>query len=182
VVLRAGWSGGIAYLDEISADRDRDGVLWQRKPSRPGGGKPLFGQVHTLRQRRAMRRLLCQVCGGPADRTAGGVLWMLESEAEEGKGPGLPEGEPTCQPPVCVPCARKASRACPHLRGRSLAVRVARPLLSGVYGFLYRAAPIGAEPTQAARLGYRDPRIPWLLGSQLVRELHGCTVVDLATL
>ncbi len=177
IVVRPG-GNGIAYADETCVDRDQDGVLWGRMPSRQGAGKPLFGKVHPLRQRRAMRRMLCQVCGGPADRTADGVLWLLEDYVGDESG-GSPEGEPTCQPPVCLPCARKAARACPHLRGRTLTVRVARPVVTGVYGALYRPALPWPEPVRDERLGYGDPRLPWLRGAQLVRELHGCAVVDL---
>src|SRR3989442_68826 len=77
---------GIAYADEISADRDIHGVLWHRTYSRPRRGRPEFGNVHSLRQRRAMRRLLCQVCGGPADRTQDGVLWLLPDHREDWPG------------------------------------------------------------------------------------------------
>jgi hypothetical protein len=66
--------GGIGYADESPFDRDSDGVLWAREGVSPGRGKPEFGRVHLWRQRRAMRRLLCQVCGRDADRDADGVL------------------------------------------------------------------------------------------------------------
>jgi hypothetical protein len=65
---------GIGYADERSYDRDGEGVLWSRVASQPGRGKPLLGKVHSLRQRVAMAQLRCQVCGGPADRTAAGLL------------------------------------------------------------------------------------------------------------
>ncbi len=57
---------GLAYRDEVPYDRDSDGNLWTRMTLRRGCGRPEFGRVHPGRQRRAMRRLLCQVCGGPA--------------------------------------------------------------------------------------------------------------------
>lgn len=68
---------GIGYTDESFGDRDAHGVLWQRAAVRHGVGRPEFGKVHPLRQRRAMRQLLCQVCAGPADRNYDGVLWLL---------------------------------------------------------------------------------------------------------
>jgi hypothetical protein len=49
-------------------------VLWQRTALGWQGGRPEFGRVHPLRQRRAMLRLLFQVCGGPADQMDNGVL------------------------------------------------------------------------------------------------------------
>src|SRR5262245_33889083 len=75
--------GGIGYLDETVADRDRNGVLWLRTPFRPGQGRPEFGKVHPLRQRRTMQRLLCQVCAGPADCTEDGVLWLLQDHQKD---------------------------------------------------------------------------------------------------
>ena len=68
---------GIMYSDEAFGERDQHGVLWRRIASQPGQGEPEFGRVHSLRQRRAMRRLLCQVCAQPADPTDQGVLWLL---------------------------------------------------------------------------------------------------------
>lgn len=65
---------GVGYADETPGDRDAHGVLWRQVTGRRGQGRPLFGSVHPLRQRRAMRRLLCQVCGRPADRDERGVL------------------------------------------------------------------------------------------------------------
>src|ERR1043165_6650830 len=60
---------GIAYTDETVTDRDRDGVLWIRITTSIGDGRPLYRQMHPFRQRRAMRKLLCQVCARPADHT-----------------------------------------------------------------------------------------------------------------
>jgi hypothetical protein len=87
VVERPGM--GIAYADESLVDRDSNGVLWFRMASRPGIGRPVFGKVHPLRQRRAMRRLLCQVCAGPADRTDDGVLWLMRDCERSRNSPGL---------------------------------------------------------------------------------------------
>ena len=64
---------GIAYERERPGDRDARGVLWMRYTRVPGVGTPQFTKVHPYRQRRAMRHLLCQVCGGPADRDA----WLV---------------------------------------------------------------------------------------------------------
>ena len=103
--------GGIAYLDETLADRDRNGVLWFRTPFRPGQGRPEFGRVHPLRQRRTMLRLLCQVCAGPADRTDDGVLWLLQDHRDD--WPSWPDGMGVTEPPICLPCVRTSVRLCP---------------------------------------------------------------------
>lgn len=73
-VQRGRW--GIGFADETLTDRDRDGVLWTRMSSRPGQGRPHYARLHPLRQRRAMRRLLCQVCGELAEYTEQGHLWL----------------------------------------------------------------------------------------------------------
>lgn len=129
VVERRGY--GIAYADEIVADRDTQGVLWQRTISRPGEGRPEFGKVHSLRQRRAMRRLLCQVCGHPADRTGNGMLWLLPDYRQDWDG--WPEGMGNVEPPICRSCVSISVRLCPKLRREGGAVIRVReyPIVGG---------------------------------------------------
>lgn len=166
---------GIAYADETMGDRDGNGVLWPRMPSRPGHGRPEFGKVHPLRQRRAMRRLLCQVCAGPADRTGLGVLWMLRDFRAD--WPGWPERMAAIEPPVCLPCAHTSIRACPSLREGYVTVRVRESTVSGVYGVRYQPGTLA--PVEDATLAFDDPDIRWVRAAQLVRELRGCAIVDL---
>ncbi|MFF0290414.1 hypothetical protein [Streptomyces sp. NPDC005262] len=97
--------GGIAYQDEGPYDRDADGYRWLRAPAKQGCGRPDFGRVHPLRQRRVMRRLLCQDCGGSADQDERGTLWLLEDHRAHWEG--WPIGLLTTHPPVCAPCARR---------------------------------------------------------------------------
>lgn len=66
--------GGIGYPDENLLDRDHCGVLWTRVRSCRGVGEPIYEKQHPLRQRKAMRALLCQVCAAPADQNQHGVL------------------------------------------------------------------------------------------------------------
>jgi hypothetical protein len=167
---------GIAFADETLMDRDHRGALWTRTPSRPGHGRPEFAKVHPLRQRRAMRQLLCQVCTRPADRTEQGVLWLLRDHRED--WPGWPENMANTYPPVCLPCARASVRLCPALRRGYVAVR-AHSVVCGVYGLLHRAGrpfPVAVEEVTVA---YDDPAIRWTCAAQLVRSLHGSTIVDL---
>jgi hypothetical protein len=173
VVARGRW--GIGYTRERPGDRDHRGVLWTRTTTAPGNGRPLFRRVHPLRQRRAMRHLLCQVCGRPADQNEQGVLWLLGDPDKGWSG-----SEVTGQPPVCVDCAVVASRACPHLRGNTLAMRVGHAPIESVTGILYGPGPDGPRRLGAATLPYTDPRIRWLQAFQLMRALDDCTVVDLA--
>ncbi|WP_328890203.1 hypothetical protein [Streptomyces sp. NBC_00316] len=163
--------GGIAYQDEGPYDRDADGYLWLRAPAKQGCGRPDFGRVHPLRQRRVMRRLLCQVCGGSADQDERGTLWLLEDHRADWDG--WPNGLLTTHPPVCAPCAREAARSCPNLLGRSVAVRVGSSEVSGIYGVRY----LPGSPLTPRVVEYGDPAGPWVLASQLVRALSDCTIV-----
>lgn len=173
VVADGRW--GIGYQRERPGDRDARGVLWRRYVRAPGEGTPEFGAVHPSRQRRAMRGLLCQVCGGPADRSEQGVLWLLGDARKGWSGK-----EVTGQPPVCLPCAATARRVCPHLRRRGvLALRVRQAPLLGVSGRLYEPGRGGPRYVGPATLAYDDPRVRYLQATQLMRALRDWTVVDL---
>ncbi|MFF3753525.1 hypothetical protein ACFYYH_24140 [Streptomyces sp. NPDC002018] len=169
---------GIHYADELPYDRDRRGVLWKRIGLSPGKGRPEFGNVHFFRQRRAMRKLLCQVCGGPADRTPEGTLWLVGEDADDQDewAADLVTGHP----PVCVPCAVTSVRACPHLRKRYVALRVRTFVPGGVQGALYRLR--GSLPVAYAAGGvpYDSGLIHWVLAGQLLMRLREFTLVDLA--
>lgn len=168
---------GIGYLDEALCDRDRRGVLWQRAVSRPGVGEPLFSQVHPLRQRRAMQRLLCNVCGKPADQSDDGVLWLVRDFRDD--WPGWPENMGVTEPPVCLPCARVASRLCPALRKGAVALRAGRAPIAGVCGLLYRGGgELGPVPMEKINVAYEDPLVRWVLAGHLLRELHDCTILE----
>ena len=166
---------GISYQRERPGDRDARGVLWKRYVRAPGEGVPEFGGVHPYRQRRAMRRLLCQVCGGPADLNEQGVLWLVGDA-----GRGWSDEEVTGHPPVCLRCAGTARRACPYLRDRGvLALRVRDAPLVGVSGTLYEPRRWGLACLGPATLAYDDPQVRYLQAAQLMRGLRDRTVVDL---
>jgi len=168
---------GIGYADEMLADRDQHGVLWQRRLSRPCLGRPVFGQVHPVRQRRTMQRLLCSICAGPPDITEAGVLWLIRDYRDD--WPGWPDGMGVTEPPVCLSCARYSVRACPALRMGYVAVRAGQSTVAGVYGARYQAGhphPVAVEHTTVA---FDDPAIRWIQAAQLVREITQCTIIDL---
>ncbi|MFJ1644692.1 hypothetical protein [Streptomyces sp. NPDC088258] len=169
---------GIAYTDETLHDRDTAGVLWTRYGVAQGHGEPLYGSVHPLRQRRAMRRGICQMCAGPPDHDEAGALWLLDDGRDSRYD--WPEGEVTTHPPVCLPCARRAVLACPHLRAGHVAVRVRHFSADGVYGTLFRLRGGRLEAGEDTVVRYGDPAIEWLLAGQQTATLIGCTVVDLA--
>ncbi|HEV2778776.1 MAG TPA: hypothetical protein VGX25_05185 [Actinophytocola sp.] len=174
VIQRPG--SGIGYADEILSDRDENGVLWQRIASQPGRGRPQFGQVHSLRQRRVMRQLLCGICAGPPDHTDQGVLWLLRDYRDDWTD--WPSGMGATEPPVCLPCARHSIRACPALRRGYVAVRVGHSAIAGVYGTRYQ--PGHPSPAAVANIlvALDNPTIRWTRAAQLVRELRDCTIVN----
>lgn len=175
VVFRRGLQG-IRYTNERSFDRDSYGILWSRTPSQPGRGVPQYGKVHSLRQRLCMAGLRCQVCGGPADRTTDGVLWLIDAPADDLR----PGAERTAHPPVCRPCAHRAVRSCAHLRARYVAVRASAFSFYGVQGAVYQATTSGPRVYDAAAVRLGDPRLSWTRASQLLMILTDFTVMDLS--
>ena len=176
ILVERPWSG-IGYADETLCDRDEHGVLWARVRCRPGSGKPIFGQMHPMRQRRAMRKLLCGICGGQPDRNDQGVLWLLHDYRDD--WPNWPEHMASREPPVCLPCAHKSIRLCPSLQKGYVAVRVGHSVVSGVYGLCYQAGQPFPISTKDEIVTFEDPAIRWVRAHQLVRELLECTFVDL---
>jgi hypothetical protein len=173
VVERRGF--GIGYADETVLDRDSRGVLWRRMPSRHRQGRPEFGKVHPFRQRRAMRRLLCQVCAGPADQTDDGVLWLLPDL--RGDWSAWPDGMAAVEPPVCVRCVQTSVRLCPALRNGAALIRVRDCPVVGVRGALYRSGAVSPVATAETIVSFRNPAIRWVRAANLVRELRGCTIL-----
>ena len=168
---------GIMYSDEVFGERDHHGVLWPRIPSRPGHGRPEFGRVHSLRQRRAMRQLLCQVCAQPADHNDQGVLWLLIDHHDD--WPTWPENMACTHPPVCRRCARISIRACPAVRQAPLVIRAARYPIAGVLGLRYQPGQPHLTNAEKTIVAFTNPAIRWTRAEQLIRELTHCTIVDL---
>ena len=107
----------LRYRDEHPADRDSHGILWHRVAWAPGVGRPAYADVHTARQRRAISRALCQVCGNP------GQVWLTPAllwDAHLAEN-GHTAPYRTSDPPVCRSCLELAVRYCPELsRGHVL--------------------------------------------------------------
>ncbi|MFI6112810.1 hypothetical protein [Kitasatospora sp. NPDC051164] len=165
---------GIGYADETPYDRDSDGVLWIRQAIAQGAGKALFPTVHALRQRRAISRMLCQVCGADTlQQDPERQLFVLKDV-----GRPVDEGELTTAAPVCPPCALIAVTHCPHLR-EHVAAWVERPASWGVAGVLYDPRTLLPVPGEdIVQVGYDDPALRWVLATRHVLSLHGCIAVD----
>lgn len=166
---------GIAYADETATDRDRNGVLWYRTCSSPGQGRPDFARVHPHRQRRAMLRLLCQVCAGPADETDEGVLWLLRDYRDD--WPDWPNRLAVTEPPVCLSCVGTSLQRCPALRKGAVTFRARRYPIAGVRGAFHIGRNLAIE--DAVTVALDDPEIRWVRAISLVRELNDCTIIPL---
>jgi hypothetical protein len=181
LTVRADGSG-LAYRDETPQDRDRNGVLWARIARSPGTGRPDYRAMHTHRQHHAMRHMLCQVCGGPADRSSQGWLFLLADKTsgpanDQARGADWPEGSVTTKPPVCLRCADLAVRHCPHL-ATPLFIRSRKPRTWGVFGgFFLPTRTGGLTASDDAYLPYGAPDARWFLASQAAVQLTRCTRV-----
>ncbi|MEU4970021.1 hypothetical protein [Streptomyces smyrnaeus] len=178
----------LSYIEEDAEDRDRSGVLYERTSGDYGTGNPEWRQIHPLRQRHAMTDLLCQVCAQPPSRTKKGWLFLIPGRATPTALATL-EGQPTTHPPLCRPCAKTALEQCPRLK-HVIAVRARKCPLWGVLGVVHLPASPGMHHPATRRLdattvqyGTRTPggllTTRFILASQLLRQLHRVTVVDL---
>ncbi|MCZ0210933.1 hypothetical protein OZK63_36740 [Streptomyces sp. UMAF16] len=152
------------------------GVSWMRMPA-TRGGRPQHGRVHAPRQRQAMSRLLCQLCGGPTVGTRKDE-WTLFLAASADGHPLL-SGERTESPPVHAACARLAVEHCPPLRNHGwTAALVRRTPVWGVAGHVYDPLTLRRLPgapqhrDSMHRIPFTDSRrIRWTLAARLVITL-----------
>ncbi|WP_266665182.1 hypothetical protein [Streptomyces sp. NBC_00237] len=135
-----------------------------------------------------MEQLLCQGCVQQPSRTSLGYLFLASPPSDATSTEWI-EGYQTAQPPLCLQHAAIATERCGHLlREGVVALRARVPRLYGVLGTYYRSRGLQPpEPIETEKegddvpLSYRDRRYtPWILASQLVRELRGVTVINLA--
>ncbi|MEU3073309.1 hypothetical protein [Streptomyces laurentii] len=153
---------GLAYTDEHAEDRSIEGVL--------------LGVVgeRSESQRFAMERLLCRVCAEPAERSRDGMLWLLplpSDTPDQRRREDWPEGVMAIEPPVCGEHARAAP---PFWEGGYQVFYAAEAELVGVYGTLHPAPGVLADPVERI-LRFDDPRMPWMVATQFVRQLRRLT-------
>lgn len=144
------WSGetvphplGFAWSDETAGLRltyadpcPQDwlyGALWARQ-GLSARGRPEWKLVNTLRQRRCMLHLLCQVCGGSAvDSGTSRTWWLLADEpARVAPERGYTNAPPTC--PICIP---SALASCPRLRHGAVVYTVGACEPYGILGDVF---------------------------------------------
>jgi hypothetical protein len=118
-------------------DRDDAGVLWKREGI-GRGGEPQYSQVNTYRQRLAMRRRRCQVCGSKIDERP--IRWLMSRNQLHTGASTAPWGVAgdealTMSAPTCSPCIPLALKVCPHLRSEPWVIlKVLEYEPWGVYG------------------------------------------------
>ncbi|MEV0616890.1 hypothetical protein AB0I81_26465 [Nonomuraea sp. NPDC050404] len=100
----------LSYADAVREDF-QFGVLWARHGLHRGG-RPEWKMVNSIRQRRCMMHLLCQVCGRSAAEPNGRIPWLVADDLDD--DPAV-KGY-TNAPPTCAACAPESVAACPRLR------------------------------------------------------------------
>ncbi|MEW1760488.1 hypothetical protein AB0393_28750 [Streptomyces cyaneofuscatus] len=167
-------NGRVCFADERPEDRDVDGVLWERWEGTPTGELDWAAHFPTRQCEVMEGRPLCGVCKGYPDRDERGTLWLLHAGDTPGLRP-LPRSITTATPAICIPCARRAVRACQELRRGSVALRVREAPVIGVRGTLYSptAPPL---PDQVVR--FEDDALRQLVARQLMRELIDAEIDD----
>jgi hypothetical protein len=161
-------NGHVCFADERPEDRDIDGLLWERWEGAPIGA-PDWAAHHPRRQFEVMDgRPLCGVCKGDPDRDERGTLWLLHADENTQALVSFPSTITTATPAVCIPCARRALRACHELQRGFIALRVREAPVIGVRGTLYSPteAPLA---NQVVRFG--DDALHRVVARQLMREL-----------
>ena len=109
VEIRADGSFRVAYPDGKNT-RDLLDILWQREGI-GRKGEPMWADVSTYRQRAAMARGLCQVCGTKINAET--FLFLIPRDAMEWFDEDTPI---TMQAPVCEECVPLALKLCPALK------------------------------------------------------------------
>ncbi|MCM1967759.1 hypothetical protein [Streptomyces sp. G1] len=179
-VRAPGGVGRLAYVGEKSRDRDRRGALYVRENSAQGQGTPDFPRMHSVRQREAQRRLLCQVCGVSARKMhQGRTLYLMGSP--EGREP-IREGERSPSPPLCPPCALESASSCRQLRRGLAAAWVEKIVPWGVSGIPHHPDTLQPLVEDRVEVAYDDRRIRFTLAYYQVNELRGVTPVSLEEL
>ena len=138
----------VAFYEDGREVRDDNGVLWMREGINRAG-EPQFSEVSAFRQRAAMRRRLCQVCG---EKIASPVIRWLVHEAQlhrQADGSVV-----TISPPTCDDCVDLSMNVCPRMKradGRIIA-KVLEYEIWGVWGTVARFGEDGAGQTTGKNL------------------------------
>jgi hypothetical protein len=144
----------VSYPGGPEVREAKTGILWMREGI-GRGGEPQFSQVSVHRQRAAMFKQLCQVCGQRiTDRP---IQWLMSAKQLE----QAPDGETiTMSPPTCSACVPIALDLCPHLRkGDWLIANVLEYEVWGVWG-----EGLVTDHQQQKVTRHKDLKIPYAGG------------------
>lgn len=159
----------LSYADAIPQEW-MYGVLWARQGLHRRG-RPEWKIINTLRQRRCMLRLLCQVCGeAAADPVDSRISWVLADDpGDTSAGAGY-----TNAPPTCARCVPAAIASCPRLRCGAAVYSVGSAEPYGVIGDVLRPSrdrPVELERNVVISLdSFR--RLEYALAKQLLVVLE----------
>lgn len=171
--------GRLTYKDGNNTyDKNDPTILWQREGINRGG-EPMWADVSTYRQRAAMLKRLCQVCGNKIPD--GPINWLLTVDTVEQYPMG--EGEPpvslTSSAPTCDGCVDVALNHCPHMIGKGgLLATIADYKIWGVSGLVF----VEGMPMNTARPYHDEPFFKAIQGlpflaQQIVVQLGAITDV-----
>jgi hypothetical protein len=150
----------LAYNTDYAAEeREANGILWQREGINRGG-EPQFSQLSTYRQRAAMRKRLCQVCGQKIQTDV--ITWLMAPGQLDVTQEGYAV---TTNPPTCDDCVAIALEKCPHLlKAGHYVVKVLEYELWGVQGegVLYDPEANAIMRQNGLRVPYVGDLIPML--------------------
>lgn len=146
----------VEYADG-NEEREAGGLLWKREGI-VRRGTPQFSELNTYRQRAAMRKRLCQVCGTKINERP--IRWLM---AQAQLQPVEGGAAVTISPPTCSACIPLALELCPFLeQGGYVILKVLDYEPWGVYG----EAVVWDEETGKGRdlrgvyVPYDNPPIP----------------------
>ncbi|MFI7644298.1 hypothetical protein [Nonomuraea sp. NPDC049400] len=154
----------LSYVDAVPQD-SMLGALWSRQGLHRRG-RPEWKLVNSIRQRNAMLRLLCQVCGESAVGPDGRVSWVLADDPDD---TSTSKGY-TNAPPTCAACIPEALVACPRLRRGAAVYTVGSAEPYGVLGDFWRPTRHGPVETQRNAVVPLDAfwRLEYTLAKQLL--------------
>jgi len=150
----------LRYLDERPLDRDNMGTLWNRAGLARGVGEPVFGEVHSYRQRACMTVPRCQVCGHRMER----ITFLLTHSKEHVESNVFTTGTP----PTCESCKDVAIKQCPHLRNNTDRLYWVVPTDVRIWGYWGDVALGDSQWNRHQLVSVVDPRRHQLLAKQLV--------------
>ncbi|MDB5358796.1 MAG: hypothetical protein JWO51_93 [Rhodospirillales bacterium] len=108
------WSGEERFF--IAPCRFADGMIALCQDENPGVGRPMFAKPHSVRQRHAMARQLCDLCG----KALQGHTKVSLSQESPRDVPTLGFVPLAVEPMMHRACAVTALNCCPNLRQQQL--------------------------------------------------------------